>query len=144
MPHYPTLLAPADLMREIEEIIVKHPESHNQLNWWTLERGYWRSRVEEIRDSLPELCRTTACVAGWAAFLAAPQGTRIAVGYNLRLPSGELRYVQHYAQHALNLDTGQASWLFAGHRTSDEVVAALRWLPDHPDATPEELAALTA
>lgn len=104
----------------------------------------WMVPVSSIRETLmntTDCCGSTACVAGWTAILAAPEGSAISENGMLRLYSdGEFTHLASYARAQLNLTLPQTNWLFEGHRTVTEVLWALdniaadkEW--DVPDGT---------
>jgi hypothetical protein len=74
-------------------------------------------------------CGTTGCVAGWAALLNAPRGSIIdARNDRIIYPGGrndEYQDVDVLGRAALDLTGQQASYLFHGGRTKDEVLEAL-------------------
>jgi hypothetical protein len=140
-----------DLMRRVAEVIRNNPERHSQTVWIEAHivpfapTFFQAARAEEIAPyalrPLPEkpedpdrpVCMTTACVAGWAAVLGAPPGT---VFRNLSVtPPGGTRptFIWNYARNLLGLTESQADWLFAPYRSREQILAALDYLPDHPE-----------
>ena len=84
--------------------------------------GTLRERLEDAGTG----CGTTACIAGWASILTAPEGSVIYHDSGLvRPPGGILLYPQDVATPALGLSAWQAEWLFRASRTLDQVTAAL-------------------
>jgi len=163
----------AELLAEVREIIVAHPERHNQASWIgnrlanmaVLLRGRSANRrrlpVAELlpwmtRDmpGAPEdpdnpVCGTTGCVAGHIALRAAPKGSLVDDQF-LYVPAGvkdragepvySAEHIGTWAAERAGLTGAQREYLFSALRTRDEVLAALEYLPAHPDATLTELA----
>lgn len=86
-----------------------------------------------------EECNTAACVAGWAALLAAPQGSSLLNG-DIITQTKRVYNICDYATDALGIDSYIAYWLFMASNTHEQVLWALKWLPDHQDATVDDLA----
>lgn len=91
--------------------------------------------ITKDAPGLPPLCGTTACFAGFASLLHAPQGTWIAPGYSgtqVHVPGQEPVHVEDYAIKALEINPDQAGALFflANIR---EVETAVNYLADNPD-----------
>ena len=149
-------------MALVRKVIKKNKgKRHEQEHWIGLPESYddWQP-VETVAayatqpvpampaDPANPVCMTTACVAGWAAVLGSPPRTKIRrVGSSdaiLDIPgqdgSPDRRTdLREAAIEALGIDPDQAEWLFNGNRTRKQVLGALKWLPDHPDATQREL-----
>ena len=105
---------PQELALAIRKLIENHP-----LNW---EQGVWygftsmSSTVDSIRRDLEEgTCGTTACVAGWAAILVSPDGTKLA-DYDscpsgnldaLIYPNGTVKRIRAVAAKALGISAGK-------------------------------------
>ena len=139
------------------KVIKKNKGRHEQEHWIGLPEFYadWQP-VETVAvyarqpvPAMPEdpanpVCMTTACVAGWAAVLGSPPGTKIRRigGSDARLmipgQDGEPD-LRAAAIELLDIDPGQAEWLFNGSRTRKQVLKALKWLPEHQDATHRDL-----
>lgn len=114
---------PQKLALTIRKIIENHPENWNQTTWYRY--GYGITTVEIIRRELEEgTCGSTACVAGWAAILVSPPNATLVHGERVRIRKTD-RYVRIIAQKALGLSNGEADWLFAAHRSKEEVMSAL-------------------
>jgi hypothetical protein len=137
-----------ELLTEIRDLIRDHPERHDQGHWvdniFSAHVGGNVADLVKFADQdIPEypvnpdnpVCGTTACVAGWAAIFGSPMGTEIRDGGYLFGSDGHrVGTAQGRAQDLLDLDGDQASYLFAGERTRDEVLTALDRLIDYPDA----------
>ena len=124
------VLAPAQVAARIAEIIRTRPAAWNQRTWLELPLGHSRDVASMLEDLDHDECGTTACVAGWAAILAAPAGARaMACGHgmirSLSLPDDSVTEIKAAGAAALGLDTSGAYWLFDVDRTRDEVLAAL-------------------
>ena len=120
------------LADEIIGIITTTPERHNNSDWLTVTSIY--SPAEARAD-----CRTTACVAGWAAILTAREEWRLdCVG--LFAPDGRrVRRYYEFGRDALGITNDQAEWLFNAERAQEEILWGLKWLRDHPDANERDL-----
>jgi hypothetical protein len=82
--------------------------------------------VETARKDLKaNACGSTCCIAGWAAILSAPAGTRVDYSDNVIAPDGARAYADYYARSALGLDANKAGYLFNGNRTREEVLDVL-------------------
>ncbi len=81
----------------------------------------------ELRDVLTRNVRgTTSCVAGTAIILTLPESGTYEYGSDMiRLKDGTRMFAPDYAQDALGLDDGEATWLFASHRSKADVMQAL-------------------
>jgi hypothetical protein len=135
-----------ELMAQVRDLIEKHPEQHTQGSWLNSPGDDWACRRAVLAGQARQSCRTTACVAGWAVLLTAPADAVIKDDARepcaaVILPDGQHIMVSQYAREALGISQCQSSWLFAGHRSRSEVLAALAFLPDNPDAGLEKLAA---
>jgi hypothetical protein len=127
--------SPQEVAATVAAIIRNQPDRWRQGSWFNGEwAGYWADAdkyvegvtVEQARESLNpgRSCGSTACVAGWAAILTAPPGTRLR-GTHLRLPEGKDAYTSVMAAEALGLSGWDGDWLFDGGRVREEVLAAL-------------------
>ncbi len=142
-----------ELMGKVREIIADNPERHDQNIYHgnaferspTFDYFYHIVPAEQAREwalrPIPEqpenqdlICGTTACVAGWAAILAAPAGSQI-TGRNLQEPYGPQVHIEDYARRHLGITHVQAAWLFHSRRSRDEVLRGIDYLLSHPDAT---------
>ena len=145
-------------MALVRKIIKKNKRRHDQDRWIGLPESYEESwhpleavaayamqAVPEMpEDPANPICMTTACVAGWAAVLGSPPGTQIRRTSSgdaiLKIPGQvERPDMRQAAIDALGINTNQAEWLFNGSRKRKQVLAALKWLPDHQDATHTDL-----
>jgi hypothetical protein len=155
-----------ELMAKVRAIIEQHPSRHRQASWVanafdiTMFRSTDPRPIEDLTGlavtDMPDtpanredpICGTTACVAGWAAILAAPKGALLNT-FDIVIPGeivdGKQTYlhgsISAYAQDRLGLTDSQATWLFSGYRKREEILNALAWLPDHQDATYDALEA---
>lgn len=132
---------PAKLAAHVADIIRHRQSLWQQWSWYTPGSSHeemgavsifydeWMVPVSSIRETLmntADCCGSTACVAGWTAILAAPEGSAISGNGMLRLhDNGEFTHLASYARAQLNLTLPQANWLFEGHRTVTEVLWAL-------------------
>lgn len=66
-------------------------------------------------------CGTAGCIAGWAALLLAPNGTKVD-GEWLTLPDGRESRIEYWAQERLELSTFYADELFEGSNTHEDVM----------------------
>jgi hypothetical protein len=156
-----------ELMAKVRAIIEQHPSRHRQSSWVAnvFNPSIYATTKPLTTEALagvagtdmpaeaanPEnpICGTTACVAGWAAILAAPKGATIINMFDIAIPAGKItgrmvydyRSIPIYAQEKLGLTDIQAAWLFSGYRKRQEILAAMAWLPDHQDASREALEA---
>lgn len=135
-----TLHAPApyrpklntELMERLRQLILMRPQLHDQQIWvHNAREGTPAALISRWAES-GEPCKTTACVAGWAAILGAPKHAYV---YRARVIIGSRKIpVSEYAAHVLGLTPDQQYFLFRGDASRDAVLWALKWLPDHPDA----------
>ena len=127
-------MTPAQVAARVAQIIRSRPERWDQASWVNTNESELPD-VFDVTDTLDDLdgCGTTCCVAGWAAFVAAPPGTRYdAVEAWLILPDGSQHIIQQYAADALGLDEGD-DWddangmfaLFLSRNSSEQVLAEL-------------------
>jgi hypothetical protein len=155
-----TTMIDTELMAKVRAIIEQHPSRHRQSSWvgnvFTYMFGNGKPRAaeelagfattdmpDEPADPENPVCGTTACVAGWAAILAAPKGATIINMFDIAIPARKItgrmaydyRSIPTYAQEKLGLTDDQATWLFSGYRKREEILAAMAWLPDHQDAS---------
>jgi len=115
----------AALAAQVAGIIRNRPQAWNQGIWLEFNAGQGRT-VAELRAD----CGTSACVAGWAALLAAPDTAEAAppmygLVRDLILPGGTVTGIKNAAKEALGLDDWTAAWLFDSERSDGEVLAAL-------------------
>jgi hypothetical protein len=161
-----TTMIDTELMAKVRAIIEQHPSRHRQSSWvgnvFTYMFGNGKPRAaeelagfattdmpDEPADPENPVCGTTACVAGWAAILAAPKGATIINMFDIAIPARKItgrmaydyRSIPTYAQEKLGLTDDQATWLFSGYRKRQEILAAMAWLPDYQDASRKALAA---
>jgi hypothetical protein len=131
-----------EILRTVRRIIEENPQRHRQHEWignrFTLGGCACGTAGEAARyallplplapeDTLTPVCGTTGCLAGWAAILAAPPGTKLDGNGSLSFPPGYDHYWEDdhastYTQKVLRLDNRQAAWLFAGHRSREEIL----------------------
>ena len=130
---------PRKLALEISRIITEDEKRWNQ-NYWT---DGWPLFVsaETARESLQEEdCGSTCCVAGWAAILSAPAGTAInnlTTRTTVVFPDHDSSPgIASIAQKALSLNDKQASWLFNGCRTREQVLITLEKIAAGEDWNP--------
>jgi hypothetical protein len=93
---------------------------------------YDRDAVTKDSEDFTPPCGTTACYAGWTAYLAAPVGSEVQGSYVWE-PGKSSQHVEDYAIKALGITPGQAEALFY-LKGIDQVEAAVRYLADNPDA----------
>jgi len=116
----------------IAEIIRTRPAAWDQEVWLKLDAGHGGD-VASMRADLDAgdgSCGTTACVAGWAAILNAPENAKAAPPQywlirRLVMPDGTAAEIKRLGQAALEIDGRVMSWLFADYRTRDQVLTAL-------------------
>lgn len=143
--------APRELLVLVRDIVEDHPERHNQGRWvGNVFEKIAVMTVDELRQyalaDMPEspampdrpVCGTTACVAGWAVIAGSAPGSVIKrteweYDTEVTFPDGTGKQVSQYAQELLDLDSGQASWLFDEYRTREEVLFGLDALIGNPD-----------
>lgn len=142
--------------------ITLFPESHRQTDWM---RTTDKTTGQEIKSS----CGTQACCAGWACVLFLPdEAVYIGSSSSVYLPNpnGQIgfdpddqphhieyidkfvprskRYdrkdIQTVGREVLGLSDEQASYLFAGDRTKDQLLNAIKYLLTHPNASRYDLA----
>lgn len=118
---------PAELAKTIAEI-VRETGRWNQEFWWN---GWFEGDADEVgvidaRNSLnANACGTTACVAGWATILHAPEGSKIDFNDNVVLPNGREIFADRYGREALGLSQDQAEYLFSAVREKAQVLYVL-------------------
>jgi hypothetical protein len=146
--------------REIATIIREHDELWDQESWFdapgigvvTSEqmRGYLEA-VRNDQDPDKNICGSRGCVAGWAASLYSPAGSKLhSFRSYIELPKG-FSYdgerevpIELFAKDMLGLDGDQAGWLFGGSRSKEQVLWALEnendgWdYSDCPYGTPDD------
>lgn len=124
-------MTPAQVAGRVAEVIRVRPREHDQWTWFDIDED--DGRDVPVEDIITGGCGTTCCVAGWAAVLAAPPGSRMTLdspeggAYVLHRPDGSIRSILYAGAEALGLDgadDGMPS-LFYGGRTRDEVLAEL-------------------
>jgi hypothetical protein len=138
------------LIREIREIVASESGRHLQHSWisnrfYLPQRQAWD--IGQVRayahQPLPAaasdpdrpVCGTTACVAGWAAILVAPEGSFLrAWSESIEFPDGTVQSVEGYARGVLELSAAQSDWLFYGARSRPEILRALDALLEDPAA----------
>ena len=127
-----------ELMERVRQLIMMRPELHEQSHW--LGGSEFSAPIAPITQAAEngEPCGTTACVAGWAALFAAPTDSLIERDSCIEV-DGMIRTVQMYAKEQLGLTDAQAGCLFTAENNRDDVLWMLKWLPDHPDATADEI-----
>lgn len=124
-----------ELLERVRQIILMRPELHNQQTWGRTPSDV-PVGVTSARAETGEYCGTTACVAGWAAILSAPEDALMRDGC-ICVGANEFS-ISLYAARQLGLSWDQQTWLFPAEATRERVLWTLKWLPDHPDAgTPE-------
>lgn len=126
-----------EMMLRVADFLEAHPERHYQKDWirdFPHDAEYLRP--SEILDPASPV---RGCTAGLTTALALSEEHLIG-RYHVLAPDGRAPHFCQVAQTALGVDDKQASWLFSAVSTPDEIIWALRWLPDHPDATYDDLA----
>jgi hypothetical protein len=136
---------------QIARLIRSNPARHQQRQWAPTEYDHIRPTVGEVKpwaflpmpltpaDPERPICATAACVAGWAAILAAPEGA-ILTSSHICLPDNTRQFIDNYAQGVLGLNDRAAMYLFSPFRTEEQVLGGLDYLADHPnDASVEDL-----
>lgn len=151
-----------ELMASVRDVVFKDTDRHYQGAWLEIPGVLNRAQdvhlaliaVEDIRPFALEpvelmargACATSGCVAGWAAVLGSPAGTKVRYGRSGVdfLPAGgpAARTAAEYAQELLGLTDDQAAWLFASERSRGEVLAGLDYLIEHPEASFYDLVGL--
>ena len=128
--------------REIAKIVREHQELWNQGTWVDASNPSGLFDVADIRDYLEaikldldpdtSLCGTTGCVAGWAAMLYAPAGSKLsAYSSSVELAPGFMfngtvsPSIESFGQITLDLTGDQSDWLFSEYRTQEQVLWAL-------------------
>lgn len=121
---------PQELALAVRKLIENHPENWQQAVWYGYESH--DLDVADIRRSMESgECGTIACVAGWAAILMSPEGTRLRenpLASNLdsvQYPNGGGASIRNIAEAALGLTDDEADYLFEPQRTKEEVIAIL-------------------
>lgn len=115
------------LIKEIE----KDPSRHNQMSWTDGLKNYSDSWDPETDSHTPERvkedkrtpinCGTTGCLAGLGSMRYAPIGTKF-WGDVLELPDGDIERYQEYGRKVLDLTYAESGYLFAAHRSWEEIV----------------------
>lgn len=143
---------PEELKIAVRDLILRHPDRHNQKLWVDSAFGNFTTgatdrivRLLRRRRSIPSLprspdglCGTKGCVAGWAGVLGSPPGTVIEVLHGeacsvyLNYPDGQLDYIATAAQRLLDLDDDQAGWLFSSVLSREQVLSGLNALIQDP------------
>jgi hypothetical protein len=125
---------------EIARIIRANPERHYQSTWVITSAR--ETLVEEMRpyarkpypdrpvNPYHPVCMTRACVGGWTAILAAPDGSSLSAYGYLVFPDSSRVPVSMYARDALGITCDAATLLFDGYNTREQVLAALDRLAD--------------
>lgn len=135
VPYTPRLNT--ELLERVRQLILMRPSLHNQWVWVRNARKDVSAETISRRAESGEPCKTTACVAGWAAILGAP---RHAYVYQACvITGGHAIPVSRYAGELLGLTIDQQCFLFQEDTSRDAVLWALKWLPDHPDADQAQL-----
>jgi hypothetical protein len=118
-------MTPAQVARRVAEIIRSRPDEHDQSSWFNSDDRV----VVPVAEILTGGCGTTCCVAGWAAAVAAPEGSRFTDddGDCVIYPDGSRESIENAGIRALGFDL---LWpfvpgLFLPTRTRDEVLAEL-------------------
>lgn len=125
-----------ELMERVRQLIQMRPELHAQETWGRTPSNTPAGAIS-ARAEKGEFCGTTACVAGWAAILGAPENALI---HDSAVTIGGQEFgVSIYAAQLLGLSWDQQTWLFTAAATRERVLWTLKWLPDHPDAGTDEL-----
>lgn len=121
----------ADLAARIRKEILERPEHHDQEFY--LDGVDVLTPDDNLSDGDRPECGTVLCVAGWAAHLTGCTLTSYARGVIASKPVGGSRPVFDAAQTELGLSEVDATWLFSGLRSREEVLAALGQLADGTD-----------
>jgi hypothetical protein len=108
-------MANVELMRQVLDSIDKYPEQHDQGEWIY---GPVPAVAADNGDHPP--CGTAMCFAGWAAFLAAPAGTRIE-GSIVYRPGRACQTVSSFAEEVLGIDENQSEALFRASNTREDL-----------------------
>lgn len=121
-----------ELVRTIKDIVIEHPENHDQEFW--IENNEWTHVSEFTGTTLKTVdCGTTMCVAGWAATLAGYAWDGNAGVF----PRGNAAYVRPVSEVAFDLLYGEVeakdpnaadndAWaLFYEAQTQEEVLEGL-------------------
>lgn len=114
-----------ELAEQIARIIEETPERWNQQFWIDSNTIDPISIFKENDQHELDICGTTACVAGHAAWLYAPVETEFR-SHTIRLPNGAIRSYLSYGREALRLHYKEAEYLFNSERTKEEVLDFLR------------------
>lgn len=133
-----------ELARKALEHIAKYPEAHDQTKWVfrNLDDGlrgeaYQEAKCFPVSASNGEHppCGTTLCMAGWVAFLGAPEGAKIDVlTGHVVLPTGSEGDIEYYARDLLGLSGSQANAMFYQAKTAEHLTKMVGHLEDNPDA----------
>lgn len=124
-----------DLLERVRDQILEEPESHRQDNWATVEALF--DPPDLIRGLPVVSCLTTACVAGWACTLSGDRmavlreyvdGRLVYVAQEAADTNGKFHSIGSRARGLLGLSVADASYLFYGARSREEVLDMLDWL----------------
>lgn len=156
-----------ELALEVIGAIELHPDNHDQDAWCSVSRSGVPVIAKQMLSEPP--CGTTLCFAGWTAALWAPQDSvfiyrdRSAVytpseyGSYIQDRAGGMtlydtlldpdpravrysrRGISEYARRALQINPGQAGYLFDPSRTVDELLSGVRCLIANPHATIDDM-----
>lgn len=137
-----------ELLRDVRRVIAQHPSRHDQTTYVRVGGKYQMPLAASVRElrpyaytdvpQMPEdrhrpLCKTTACVAGWAVILGGDP--------DLTLGDASLRPSFMFIRGAelLGISNPCASWLFCAERSREAVLWGLDWLAGHPGAIMRDL-----
>lgn len=103
-----------ELVRTIKDIVIEHPENHDQEFW--IEKEEWTRADEFTGTTLKTVdCGTTMCVAGWAATLAGYAWD----GNTHVFPRGNAAYVRRVSDVAFDLLYGEVEAKDPGAANND-------------------------
>lgn len=125
LTHHPDFDRPWPLNPElawrVRDVIVQHPEHHDQGAWIDPGRG-WPFDARLTADDVLASCGTTACAAGWTVLLAGYRVDDNAYIYDANGVRIE-RLISHLAQELLGLTRDERTRLF--HAVSEDSVPGL-------------------
>ncbi|TDB90883.1 hypothetical protein E1264_03390 [Actinomadura sp. KC216] len=105
---------------KIIDLITAEEIKHDQGTWTSGLNGEVKHGEEgQIDDELK--CGTACCIAGWAAVMYAPKGTKFTDYDDVTLPDGIRVSYPSYGRQVLDLTWDEADVLFNGDNDLDEI-----------------------